>query len=133
MKRIFSVFFFMFLCRVVHADILADGGLQTSIDTKLNVNVSTTSGAGTQICVNDAYFTRTWIVNFSSQTLFISTSAATTTTTSFGIPGSATAGTAGAPFTPDGPVVPWWGPIFAVLNATSTAPNGNSVAVFRTK
>lgn len=104
MKKLIALL--LCLSPFAQADILADGSLTFGVDTK-SVTISTTSASPTQIFINDPYVTRSWIINDSTYTLFIS-SVTTISTGSFAIPPSTV-------FSPDGPAVPYWGPLWAFL------------------
>lgn len=127
MKKI--MFLLMAVCPMVRADILADGALTFGVDTR-QVTVSTSPTNSTQIFTNDPYITSSFITNYSSYTLFISSVPVISTATAFILPGSST------PWSPDGPAVPFWGPIWAVLGVgpgqSGTALPG-TVGIFRTK
>ncbi len=117
-----------------YADIPSDGSNTFTSDTKQYVNVSTTAASPTQIMTVDNYITRGYVVNWSTNTLYISSATPMNTSTAYAIQPSATAGQPNmVPFTLDGPQIPYWGSLYAVLGGTSTAANGNTVAVIRLK
>lgn len=109
-----------------YADAPADGAVTFGTDSKA-LTVSSTTVSPTQILSRDPYVLRTWIINTSTNTLIVSTFSHTMNpATDVNIPGSTI-------FSPDGPQVPYWGPMFAVLNGTSSATNGSNISILRTK
>lgn len=119
----------LLLAPFARADILADGSLTFGNDTK-QVTVSTTTTSPTQIFSNDPYVTHSCIVNMSTYTLFISSASnSVSTSTNFMVPPSSS-------FVPDGPTVPYWGPMWAVLGVgpgqAGTAITG-VVGIYRSK
>lgn len=111
-----------------------DGSKTMTVGSGQFVNISTTTSQPTKLMDYDSFVTRTWITNFSTFTLLISTSSTNLTSNSFGIPPSGTAGFPGTPFSPDGPMSPYQGPIYGVLLGSSTTSFGaNNVGVMRTK
>lgn len=124
-----TLFFTSVLARAVETY-----GKTFSPDTR-QIALSTNPATASQICVNDAFIYRTWIVNTSTMSVFISTSMAMNSiTTSFAIPGasSTTASyvTGAVIWSPDGPAISYSGPLFASSN-----PGGaqNTISVFRMK
>lgn len=109
-----------------HADAPADGAVTMSADSKA-LTVSSTTVSPTQILSRESFILRTWIVNTSTFPVFISTfTHSFSTATEMQIPASTT-------FSPDGPIVPYWGPLFGVLGGTSAANGGNNITILRTK
>lgn len=112
---------------VSFSDMPSDGMVTANSESK-TINISSTTSSPTQILSDNQFIQRTWLVNLSSNPVMISTFSHTFV---FGsemeIPGSTV-------FSPDGPQVPYWGPLFAVQTATSTAlPTSNSISVMRFK
>ena len=105
-----------------------DWSLAMTGDTR-TVTLSTTTASPTQILTKDSNVQRTWIVNASTFTIFISSvSNNLSTSTSFGIPG-VSAGQAANIWTPDGVNAPYEGQMFAVAN-TQSPPQ---ISIFRSK
>lgn len=106
-----------------------DWSLAMTGDSK-TVTVSSTVASPTQICTKDSYVQRTFIVNTSTFTIFISTvSNNLSTTTSFGIPGTGASTNAPVIWSPDGTNAPWNGALWAVVN-TQSPP---TISIFRSK
>ena len=131
MDKILLVLMLLGCVASVHADIAADGSNIFTGDSK-TVQISTTMAAPTQILTVDNFVTRTWIVNTSTFTMFISTVSTNLTTNSPSIPPCAV-NTTCVPWTPDGPIVPYWGAMFAVLSGTATPTGSDSISVLRLK
>lgn len=108
-----------------------DWSLGMTGDTK-TVTLSTTVASPTQILTKDSNVQRTWIVNASTFSIFISSVSnnisTTTATTSFQIPG-VSAGQAANIWTPDGTNAPYNGAMWAV--ATTQSPP--QISIFRSK
>lgn len=128
MKRLLLVLTLLLPC-LSYAD-LSDKGSETfDADT---TKITLTSSTVTQIMVRDSFIRRTFIVNPSTFAyVCISSFAATvaiSSTSQAAIPPNFT-------FTPDGPVVPYWGPMWAALCDMIAPPPSASqkISVFRTK
>lgn len=103
---------------------------QTLDQDSATVTISTTLAKPTLILTKDSYVQRTWIVNASTFSIFISSvSNNLSFTTSFGIPGVGTSGNQPIQWTPDGTNAPFEGQLYAVAN-TQTPP---SISIFRAK
>jgi hypothetical protein len=101
---------------------------QTMTGDSKTLTISTTTSSPTQILTKDSYVQRTYIVNTSTFTIFISSvSSNISTTTSFGIPG-VSAGSS-VIFTPDGTNAPYEGAMWAV----TTGQTPPSISIFRSK
>lgn len=117
---------------LAYADILADGSNTFTTDTK-TVVISTTCALPTQLLTVDNFLTRTWIVNQSTWTnLLISTSSVGISTNSYMIQPTPNIGSV---FSPDGPMVPYWGQLFGCSTSTVSGLNTvpTNVSVLRTK
>ena len=137
MKKIFLTVLLMIGSTWSFADIGADGAQSLSNDSRTIV-VTTNTASPTQLLTNEPFTVRTWITNYSTFTLFLSTASQSITTSSNSvtgimIPGATTAGTVGTVWSPDGPMVPYWGPLYGVLGGTSTATNGNAVSIWKSR
>lgn len=99
-------------------------------DTR-TVAISSNSAAPTQILTKDGTAQRTWIVNNSVFSIFISSvSNNLSTSASFFIPGIGTPGNAPVIWSPDGELAPFAGQLFAISSAT---PVAQSISIFRSK
>lgn len=100
-------------------------------DTK-TVTLSTTVASPTQILTRDSYVQRTYIVNASTFSIFVSTLSTNISTTtvpiSFQIPG-VSAGQAANIWSPDGVNSPYNGPLWGM--ATTQSPP--SISIWRSK
>lgn len=106
-----------------------DGSLVITSDTR-TVSVSTAQASPTQLLTRDSFIQRTWIMNYSSCTLFVSsTSTSVSFATSFQIPAFSTAGP--SYFSPDGVNAPFWGALWGASNCQGTS--NSSAGIFRTK
>lgn len=100
-----------------------------ALDSK-TLTISTTTASPTKILSYDSFCQRTWIVNSSTFTIFISSvSNNLSTSTSFGIPGTGATTNSPVIFSPDGSNEPFVGQLFAVAN-TQSPP---SISIFRSK
>lgn len=106
----------------------SDGALVFTPDTR-TLTISTTPASPTQILTRDSYIARTWIVNPSTCSVFLSSSSASASTSNFKIYGT-TATTGATYFTPDGVNTPWWGAMWAFSSCGGTPPE---ISIFRTK
>lgn len=104
-----------------------DGSLNITSDMR-TVAVSTTAASPTLLLTRDSFIQRTWIINASTCTVFVSTASNIITTSSFGIPGSSTTPVI---FTPDGVNAPWWGQLYGLSNCA--AASNSNVSIFRSK
>lgn len=130
MKKIIAC---LFLASIARADIQADGANIFTSDTR-TLNVSTVLATPTQILTEDSFITRTWIVNNSSFTVLLSTVSTGFNSGNggtFQLPPCVT-NTSCLAWSPDGPMVPYWGQMFAVQlgTGTSTVP---TLSVLREK
>jgi hypothetical protein len=118
------------LTSLVHAWNPPDATFGLTSDTR-QVSISSTTASPTQICVRDSFVQRTWIINSSTFSIFLSTvSTGLSTSSSFAIPG-VNAGESPVIWSPDGVSSPWNGPLYAITNPTaSTLPK---ISVFRSK
>lgn len=113
-----------------HADMFEQGAIGFTSDTR-QVFISSNTAAPTQILTRDSYIRRTWIINNSSFTVLLSTVSNTFNATSVASIPPCVTNDSCTPWTPDGPTVPYWGPMYAVMLGTATT--NNSLSVFRTK
>ncbi len=105
-----------------------DGSFTPTSDTR-TVSVSTTAGSPTLLLTQGAYIQRTWILNTSSCTVFVSTASNNISiATSFGIKGSATAFQY---FTPDGVNAPYWGQLYGLSNCAGASDT--TISIWRVK
>lgn len=115
----------------LHAWNPPDFTLGATGDTK-TVTLSTTNSSPTQILTRDAYVQKTWIVNASTFSIFVSTLSTNISTTtvpiSFQIPGVSSGQTANI-WSPDGVNSPYNGPLWAVA-ATQSPP---TISIWRSK
>lgn len=129
MKRLIY-FLPLLLATFARADILADGSNVFNPDSK---QVTLSSSAVTQIMTFDNFLTRSYLINPSTWTDVcigtVSASVAIATSTWVSVP-------PGCIFSMDGPTIPWWGAIWAILcpGPGQTGPiTSQTVSVMRTK
>lgn len=131
MKRLLMILGFLSIGAIAHAGMFEQGGLVFTSDTR-RVLVSASTATATQVLTRDSYITATWITNLSSFTVMLSTvSNNFSANTTFALPPCITA-TNCTPWSPDGPTVPYWGPMFAVQIGTSSTAT-STLSVLRTK
>lgn len=105
-----------------------DASLTFDEDSR-TVTMSTTTTSPTRILIRDGSVQRTWIVNTSTFTIFVSSSSSNvSTSTSFGIPGTPTNATP-VIWSPDGVNSPYAGDLWGVAS-TQSPP---SISIFRSK
>lgn len=102
---------------------------QTFTSDTRSVTISTTAASPTLLLSKDAYIQRNYIVNNSSFSIYIATSASVSFSTSFFIPGKGGATTDPVIWSPDGVNSPFQGPLYGAANG----PTPPSVGVFRSK
>ncbi len=119
------------LAGVSHAGLFEQGSVNFSTDTRIVV-VSSGTANPTKILSRDSYIYSTQIINNTSFYVYVSTTSTVSFSSSFAIPPCA-ATTNCPPWSPDGPMVPYWGQMYAVIQGTSTTSLGNTISVFRTK
>jgi len=123
-----------FIPAVAGADLNSGNGSVTFDSDTQQVLVSTTPSAPTQILTKRSYITRTTLINWGNFNLFLSTSSLTPITTTY-VTGSSPFIPATNASSPDGPLYPYDGPMWAVLAATSstggTAATPTTITIFR--
>lgn len=130
MRKLWMVFL-LIIPSVSFADMFEQGAVGFTGDTR-QVVVSSNTAAPTQILTRDSYIRRTWITNTSSFTVLLSSvSTGFNSNTTYALAPCVTADSC-APWSPDGPNVVYWGPMFAVQLGTSVTTS-NTISVMRTK
>lgn len=127
MKKLFWIGIIFSCTAVIHAGPY-DWSLTMTPDSKM-VTISSTSANPTQIFTKDSNVQRSWVVNTTTFTVFISSVSNNLSTSSFGIPGVGTSGNAPVIWTPDGVNAPYEGALWAFMNTQSTT----TISVFRSK
>ncbi len=118
------------LAGVSHAGMFEQGAVNFSTDTR-TVVVSSGTGNPTKILSRDSYVYSTWLINNTSFFVFLSTTSTVNTSTSFSLPPCTTSNCPA--WSPDGPTVPYWGQMYAVILGTSSTSTGNTMSILRTK
>ena len=129
MKRLIILAGLILAAGYARADFGSDGANIFNSDSK---QVAITTYTVTQIMTTDSYIQRSYLINPSTWTsVCISSYSATvvySTTTAPSIPPNTI-------FSPDGPNVPWWGPLWAIVcnGPGQTAAVSQTISVLRTK
>lgn len=132
MKRFTLIFTgILGLAGIAHAGLFEQGSVTVSTDTR-NVTISSNTAAATKILSRDSYVYSTQLTNNTSFFILLSTSPSTFNTATYYTLAPCTT-TNCQSWSPDGPMVPYWGAMWAVQIGTSTTSTGNTISVFRTK
>lgn len=124
-KLIFAV---VLCCSNVKAWGPPDGAMTTTGDTR---TVSVSSGTPTLLLTRDSFIQGNLLVNLSTCAVFISSSAASVTTSSFKIMGSSASAGIYPQFSPDGVNSPFWGALYG--RSTCASNSDSSMTIFRSK
>lgn len=111
----------------IHADPY-DYELSLNSDSR-TVALSTSASQPTRILTKAANIERTWIVNTSTYTIYISSASNNLSTSSFGIPGTGASTNPPVIWTPDGTNAPFSGDLYGYSANLATT----SISVFRAK